>query len=222
MPLALQSRLLRVLQERCVTPLGASRSIPVDISLVCATHRRLREEVACGNFREDLYYRLNSLCITLPALRDRSDIRLLVEQLAARETLGRAPVRFAEDALQTMERYAWPGNLRQMFNVIRVMIALLDDDETLITRQHLPEELLETPWAAAAPEFICSLDEIGCQATQRALAAAGGNASAAARQLGISRNTLYRKLRKIAPGPARAEPAAREAQPARLKSAANW
>ena len=71
MPLNLQARLLRVLQERSVTPLGSSKSIQVDISLVCATHRRLREEVAQGSFREDLYYRLNGLCVTLPALRER-------------------------------------------------------------------------------------------------------------------------------------------------------
>ncbi|PKO88609.1 MAG: sigma-54-dependent Fis family transcriptional regulator, partial [Betaproteobacteria bacterium HGW-Betaproteobacteria-12] len=182
MPLALQSRLLRVLQERCVTPLGATHCTPLDISLVCATHRRLREEVARGTFREDLYYRLNGLCVTLPALRQRTDIRLLVAQLAERETIGRAPVQFSEAALQTMERYAWPGNLRQLFNVIRVLVALLDDDETVISREQLPDELLEQvtvpagqQWSAAAPEVNCSLDEIGYQLTRRALDAAGGN-----------------------------------------------
>ena len=83
MPLNLQARLLRVLQERCVTPLGSTRAIQVDISLVCATHRKLREEVARGTFREDLYYRLNGLSVTLPPLRDRTDIRAMVYKLAS-------------------------------------------------------------------------------------------------------------------------------------------
>ena len=212
MPLNLQARLLRVLQERCVTPLGSTRSIQVDISLVCATHRRLREEVARGTFREDLYYRLNGLCVTLPALRDRTDIRQMVAKLAAAEAGYRQPVQFSESALQAMEKYDWPGNIRQLFNVIRVAIALLDDGETLISESHLPEELFEInpfsgsctlpinadPFAAAPLEGSAgSLEEIGRQAALRTLEAAGGNISAAARQLGISRNTLYRKLGKF-------------------------
>ncbi|MCE1241394.1 MAG: sigma-54-dependent Fis family transcriptional regulator [Azonexaceae bacterium] len=214
MPLNLQARLLRVLQERCVTPLGSTRSIQVDISLVCATHRKLREEVARGNFREDLYYRLNGLAVTLPSLRERTDIRCIVEKLAAAEVGERAtPLRFSESALQAIEAYSWPGNIRQLLNVIRVAIALLDDDETLITETHLPEELFEEPlpgsplsqaeprhdpWAAAPPDPMgVSLEEIGRQAAMRALEAAGGNISLAARQLGISRNTLYRKLGRM-------------------------
>lgn len=211
MPLNLQARLLRVLQERCVTPLGSTRSIQVDISLVCATHRKLREEVARGTFREDLYYRLNGMSVTLPALRERTDIRTLVSKLAAAETASRsAPVRFSEGALQAIEGYAWPGNIRQLFNVIRVAIALLDDNETLIGETHLPEELFEAspfsrgtpapthdPWAAAPLDGSNSLDAISRQAAMRALEAAGGNISSAARQLGISRNTLYRKLGRM-------------------------
>ncbi len=211
MPLNLQARLLRVLQERYVTPLGSTRAIQVDISLVCATHRRLREEVAQGNFREDLYYRLNGLCVTLPALRDRTDIRQLITKLSTAEARYRDPVRFSENALLAMEKYDWPGNIRQLFNAIRVAIALLDEAETLITESHLPEDLFETtgftnntpspkiidPWAAVPLENkVGSLDEIGRLAAMRTLEAAGGNISAAARQLGISRNTLYRKLGK--------------------------
>ncbi len=208
MPLNLQARLLRVLQERCVTPLGSTRTVQVDISLVCATHRKLREEVARGHFREDLYYRLNGMSVTLPALRERTDIRALVAKLAAAETASRgAAVQFSAGALLAIEGYGWPGNIRQLFNVIRVAIALLDDDETLITETHLPEELFEVPlaapavatpafdpWAAAPLEGQNSLDAISRQAAQRAVEAAGGNISSAARQLGISRNTLYRKL----------------------------
>ena len=211
MPLNLQARLLRVLQERCVTPLGSTRSIQVDISLVCATHRKLREEVARGHFREDLYYRLNGMSVTLPALRERTDIRALVAKLAAAETASRGTsVQFSAGALLAIEGYGWPGNIRQLFNVIRVAIALLDDDETLITETHLPEELFEAPlaapavatpafdpWAAAPLEGQNSLDAISRQAAQRAVEAAGGNISSAARQLGISRNTLYRKLGRM-------------------------
>ena len=211
MPLNLQARLLRVLQERCVTPLGSTRTVQVDISLVCATHRKLREEVARGHFREDLYYRLNGMSVTLPALRERTDIRALVAKLAAAETASRGTaVQFSEGALLAIEGYGWPGNIRQLFNVIRVAIALLDDDETLITETHLPEELFEAPlaapavatpafdpWAAAPLEGQNSLDAISRQAAQRAVEAAGGNISSAARQLGISRNTLYRKLGRM-------------------------
>jgi len=209
MPVSMQARLLRVLQERAVTPLGSTREIQVDISLVCATHRKLREEVASGNFREDLYYRLNGMSVTLPPLRSRSDIRQLVDKLATGECCERGPVRFTEGALQVIERYAWPGNIRQLFNVIRVTIALLDDDEETVGESHLPEELFEMPlapsgedhqpqWAAAPLENpVGSLEEIGRQLAQRALDQANGNVSAAARQLGISRNTLYRKLGRL-------------------------
>lgn len=211
MPLNLQARLLRVLQERCVTPLGSTRSIQVDISLVCATHRKLREEVARGSFREDLYYRLNGMSVTLPSLRERTDIRSMVAKLAAAEAGPReTPVRFSEGALKAIEAYAWPGNIRQLFNAIRVAIALLDEGETLISETHLPEELFEGPLGAPPPAPVAAghnpwaaapldgnLEEMGRQVALRTLEAAGGNISAAARQLGISRNTLYRKLGRM-------------------------
>ena len=151
------------------------------------------------------------MCVTLPALRERTDIRQMVSKIAAAECRDRAPVRFSEDALRAIEQYAWPGNIRQLFNVIRVGIALLDDDENLITPSHLPEELFEAEFARPASAFSAhqpadaetfeqsagSLEEIGRQAALRTLEAAGGNISAAARQLGISRNTLYRKLGRL-------------------------
>ena len=214
MPLNLQARLLRVLQERSITPLGSCRAVQVDISLVCATHRRLREEVARGSFREDLYYRLNGLCVTLPALRERNDLRILADALVRGEVGTNSAVRFSEAAMRAMERYPWPGNIRQLSNVIRVALALLDEHETVITENHLPEELFElksdSPGSAASGseaqagtsfgptgEGSRSLEEIGRQAALRALDTVGGNISAAARQLGISRNTLYRKLGRL-------------------------
>jgi transcriptional regulator of acetoin/glycerol metabolism len=205
MPLHLQARLLRVLQERTVTPLGGTRSFPVDISLVCATHRKLREEVARGAFREDLYYRLNGLAVTLPSLRERSDRQALAEAIARDEAekSGHAgSIGFSQAARAAIEGYAWPGNIRQLYNAIRVAIALMDDDETQIDIHHLPEELFEeapiarpaNPSENSSPATNASLDQLGRQAARDALAACGGNYSAAARRLGISRNTLYRKL----------------------------
>ena len=213
MPLNLQARLLRVLQERSVTPLGSGKAVAVDISLVCATHRRLKEEVAQGNFREDLYYRLNGLSVALPALRERTDLRELVRKLVRAEA-GGAEVGVGEPAMEVLERYSWPGNIRQLNNVLRVAIALLDEGERIIDIHHLPEELVDEMPVPAAPARDSSaaapvasmapmapaagrLEEIEQQAIQRALDAAGGNISAAARKLGISRNTLYRKLGRL-------------------------
>jgi transcriptional regulator of acetoin/glycerol metabolism len=146
----------------------------------------------------------------LPALRERTDIRALVTKLTDCEAAGRtSPVSYTEGAMAAIEDYGWPGNIRQLVNVIRVAIALLDDDETQITESHLPEELFEaaphpavdgaaeTVPCSAPVETAGSLEEINRQVVVRALESAGGNISAAARQLGISRNTLYRKLGRM-------------------------
>ena len=221
MPLSLQARLLRVLQERCVTPLGTNKSIPVDITLVCATHRKLKEEVARGGFREDLYYRLNGLCINLPSLRERSDIGSLIEKLLREEAGPDRAVRISDKVMDAFLRYRWPGNIRQLSNVIKVGIALLDDDEDVIETWHLPDDVFEeidmlVPTSAAAPSCTSGpqaarsaeapkadsaafgrLEEIERDMIQRTLEAEQGNISAAARRLGISRNTLYRKLGRL-------------------------
>ncbi len=234
MPLSMQARLLRVLQERSVTPVGSLRSIPVDISLVCATHRMLRDAVAHGLFREDLYYRVNGLTVTLPPLRDRKDIRCLVENILGAEVAGSrsSEVVIGEEVMRFFEQYAWPGNIRQLQNVIRVSVALLDDDECEIQPVHLPEELfgldpmdstkdhaagartghaVMSDLSASAVSHISgsagqvgqgqggprSLDEIELEAIATVMREVGGNVSAAARRLGVSRNTLYRKLGRI-------------------------
>ncbi|NMG28998.1 sigma-54-dependent Fis family transcriptional regulator [Aromatoleum evansii] len=235
MPLGMQARLLRVLQERSVTPIGSMKSIPVDISLVCATHRVLRDAVKQGLFREDLYYRVNSLTVTLPPLRERTDIRHIVTNLLEMEAADRrsGPIGISEEVMGFFERYPWPGNVRQLQNVIRVAVALLDDDEHEIASVHLPEELFgidggdevaeplqrpvalaaqaaASPFAAALPAASAaivpqaaaastprSLDEIELEAITTVMREVGGNVSAAARRLGVSRNTLYRKLGKL-------------------------
>jgi transcriptional regulator of acetoin/glycerol metabolism len=212
MPLSLQARLLRVLQERCVIPLGGTRPVHVDISLVCATHRNLKEEVKEGRFRADLYYRLNGLSMTIPPLRERTDLSDLVLRLIAAETQGSGRhITVAAEVMEVFQRYSWPGNIRQLNNVLKVAIALLDDDEDVINVSHLPEdihevaEFFESPVVlehkiAAEPHPFAGdgkLEDMERQAILRVLEAEGNNISAAARKLGISRNTLYRKIGRM-------------------------
>ncbi len=220
MPLGMQARLLRVLQERCVTPVGSAKSIPVDFSLVCATHRVLRDAVARGEFREDLYYRVNSLTVSVPPLRERSDIRGIVQCILETEARDAdvEGVVIGDEVMCFIEQYAWPGNVRQLQNVLRVAVALLDRDEREIHSAHLPEELfvadpadsevkrgssavelpdpasiLNTPVGAGGRR----LDQLEIDAIEKVMREVGGNLSAAARYLGVSRNRLYRKLGRL-------------------------
>jgi transcriptional regulator of acetoin/glycerol metabolism len=218
MPLALQAHLLRVLQERQVVPLGSSKSIAVDVSIICATHRNLREMIERQQFREDLYYRLNGLAVRLPPLRERTDLRTLVDRILDREC-GDRWHQVAPDVLELFERYRWPGNVRQLSNVLRTA-CVMAGQERLITRAHLSDDFIEEALARAEPAppaapadapppvtvpaaepaakadepDIGSLDEVELATIRRAVEAAGGNISAAARRLGVSRNTIYRKL----------------------------
>ena len=209
MPLAMQARLLRVLQERVVTPLGSSAAIAVDVRLICATHQRLRNLIQQKAFRDDLYYRLNGLTVRLPPLRDRTDIKEIVTRLLL--TQGGAEWTFSADVWQLMLSHRWPGNLRQLSNVLATAIAIARPD-TQIRREHLPDDFLDDvadlPRAPApvptltsvadAPAYSAddngSLEHLATEAMQRALVRHHGNVSAAARELGVSRNTVYRKL----------------------------
>jgi sigma-54 dependent transcriptional regulator, acetoin dehydrogenase operon transcriptional activator AcoR len=200
MPLALQARLLRVLQERSVAPLGGTRQVEVDIHVVCATHRNLRAMMAEGSFRQDLYYRLNGLVVRLPALRERSDLTAIVQRvLQAGAEGGSPPLPVCPEIMALFARCAWPGNLRQLTNVLRTA-ALMAEGDTAIRREHLPEDFLEeceeavSPAVAAAPTTQ-PLQAITAAAIAQALVAQGGNVSAVARALGVSRNTVYRHLR---------------------------
>ncbi|WP_395707559.1 sigma-54-dependent Fis family transcriptional regulator [Casimicrobium huifangae] len=212
MPLAMQARLLRVLQERVVTPLGSGKAIPVDVRLVCATHKRLRDLIKVGGFRDDLYYRLNGLTVRLPALRERSDLREIVSRLLHAQ--GGPQWRLAPDVWALVMQHQWPGNLRQLSNVLATAMAIAAPG-TVIGRDHLPDDFLDDvaeldsgsgSAANVAPptnvsrrvstDAAASLDDLALDAMQRALARHHGNLSAAARELGVSRNTLYRKLPK--------------------------
>ena len=203
MPTSLQRHLLRVLQERQVTPLGGGRSVPVDFTLICATHRDLRREMDAGRFRPDLYYRINGLTLTLPNLRERGDLPALTAKMIEQAAPGRG-IELAPTVSAAFDRYTWPGNLRQLNNALRTACAMLDEDERLIDWSHLPDdvasELQHVPpaWPSSkdAPSELENLRALSESAVHRAVGAVGGNISEAARRLGISRNTLYRKLRR--------------------------
>ncbi len=222
MPLALQARLLRVLQERSVTPLGSQKSIAVDIAVIGATHRNLREMIDAGSFREDLYYRLNGLVVRLPALRDRSDLGAVAQRILLAECPQATP-HIGAGVMALFRRFAWPGNIRQLANVLRTA-AVMAAGEPQITEDHLSDDFLEDvqrvrveaqpampdvmssarpavaaielpPIEAAPPDIARTLGEAEIDMIRNAVDAANGNISEASKRLGISRNTVYRKLR---------------------------
>jgi transcriptional regulator of acetoin/glycerol metabolism len=201
MPLALQTRLLRVLQERQVTPLGSGQAVPVNFALICATHQPLREAAEAGRFRSDLYYRINGLTLQLPPLRARSDFAALTTQILRQ--LGAVPDLAPSAALLTrLAAYHWPGNLRQYANALRTALALHTPDEPCLDWQHLPDDLQADLQKTALSSAITpppalagqKLSDLSRAAMEQALQDTQGNWSAAARQLGISRQTLYRKM----------------------------
>jgi sigma-54 dependent transcriptional regulator, acetoin dehydrogenase operon transcriptional activator AcoR len=202
MPLALQSRLLRVLQERVVEPLGAARAVPVDFVLICASNRKLRDLVALGEFREDLYYRVNGLAVTLPPLRERTDLRAVVRNILRTECFDGRVTSVDDTVLGLFERHRWPGNFRQLSNVLRTASAMLDGHEHRIGIEHLPRDFVDelddaddTAEAGSPLAADVSLADIEASAVSAALQAHDGNVSAAARALGVSRTTVYRKMR---------------------------
>ena len=203
MPLGLQARLLRVLQERLVVPLGSTKPIPVDIALICATNRNLRELIAKGQFREDLYYRLNGLVVRLPPLRERTDLEIVINRLLSVESDG-PPYKVAPQVMDVFKRHSWPGNFRQLTNLLRTAMVMASEDR-VVRMEHLPEDFLEdvaaaeaqavaSPAASPAVAIPSRLEDVELLAIQKALKEHNGNVSAAARALGVSRNTIYRKL----------------------------
>ncbi|MCP1476865.1 transcriptional regulator of acetoin/glycerol metabolism [Pseudomonas sp. EB276 TE3739] len=196
MPLPTQARLLRVLQERCVQPVGSSELFPVDLRIISATNRSLREQVQLGRFREDLYYRIGGLTLELPPLRERSDKQALFKRLWQQH---REPTQWAglsPEVLELFEKHPWPGNLRQVSSVMQVALAMAEEQPVRL--EHLPDDffvdLEMEPVETAAP---LGLDLNDAEALNRELKAAGGNISHLARRLGVSRNTLYKRLRQI-------------------------
>jgi transcriptional regulator of acetoin/glycerol metabolism len=202
MPVTMQTRLLRVLEDGCVTPIGG-KPVAADFLLISATNADFKARIASQSFRSDLYYRLNGLAISLPCLRDRTDLPALIENILAREaaTRGGAKLRLSPELAAAFAAYHWPGNLRQLSGMIRTACLMLDDNETTLRMHHLSEEALsELSAKPAAPASSIieiagnSLREKSDAMIAAAVTQAGGNIAAAARNLGISRNTLYRRL----------------------------
>ena len=204
---SVQARLLRVLQERAVVRLGDHRDRPVDILVISATHRRLADMVESGTFRQDLFYRLVGHTLELPPLRARSDVQTLVSRLLLSRAaeLRLLPASAAlEDlltpaALSCLYAYRWPGNLRQLHNVLRALLALHEPGGPALDVRDLPAEIRGSPGsldpAPPAALFPALLSDAKREAVHRALKEHHGNVSAAARALGVSRSTVYGILR---------------------------
>lgn len=190
MSLRAQAALLRVLQEKVVTPVGSNQSRPVHARVVAATHRNLPEEIKAGRFRADLYYRLKGVLVELPPLRKRSDIL----ELAGNQIKQIAPERsitLTKEAQAMLISYSWPGNVRELQGVLIQATFLTEDDE--IDCEHIQLEGLEEG-SSSSEIGMMSLRETECQAIKKALYASRGNISQAAKLLQIGRNTLYRKM----------------------------
>jgi DNA-binding NtrC family response regulator len=199
----LQAKLLRVLQEHEVRPLGSTNTVKIDVRVVAATNRDLAEMMAEGGFREDLYYRLNVIQIELPPLRRRpDDILPLVEHFLLRAGGRSDPprrYRLASEAQRALLAYPWPGNVRELENSLERGIALCRGEE--ITLDDLPSQVRErkaTDFLAAAVARKMSLAELERNYIERVLEDEGGNKTRAAQRLGLDRKTLYRKLEEYA------------------------
>lgn len=197
MPLELQAKLLRVLQDGEIRRVGDTRVSRVDVRVVCATHRDLADFVSRGLFREDLYYRLKVLTLRVPPLRERAeDVLPLARMLLAEE--GQPALLFTAGAQAVLERHSWPGNVRELANAVKHGVALARG--ATIDVEDLPEELTTRParGVRASPPDLRTLAEIEREHVLHVLEACGGAQVEAARVLGIGRNTLWRKLRSYA------------------------
>jgi transcriptional regulator with PAS, ATPase and Fis domain len=210
---ALQVKLLRVLQEREIRPVGADRTIRVDVRVIAATNRDLALEVERKRFREDLYYRLQVIPITIPPLRERrSDIPVLVQYFLDRLNSQRPgqPVRISSEAMVHLWEYDWPGNVRELENLIERLVILSDDG--IIRAENLPPNIRtfisdkKIPRPTLGDEGIDlnrAVEEFEYRLIDEALRRTRGNKQAAAKLLGLKRTTLVAKLRRKASNPDR-------------------
>jgi transcriptional regulator of acetoin/glycerol metabolism len=209
MPQAMQMRLLRVLQERSVVRIGESRELPVDLLIICATNRKLTDLVDQGGFRQDLYYRITGHTLNLPPLRERQDIAEIIEALLRRRMASAGVSAVSEEleklispaAMQCLRDYSWPGNIRELEHVIHACVAL-HGVEHPIDVADLPENIapragMEGSGAVAPGQASALLREAEATTIRKALRDQAGNITAAARVLGISRSTLYSKLKRL-------------------------
>jgi two-component system, NtrC family, response regulator AtoC len=196
LPLAVQPKLLRVLEDRRVRPVGGDHEIALDVRVIAATHQDLGELVRLGRFRSDLMYRLDVLAVRLPALRERGDdILFLARRFAARcaASEDRSPPGLDDDAARALLAHAWPGNVRELRNCMEHAVAMAQTDE--IGLDDLPDKLRRGGEAAPTDPGWPPLAEVERRYIDRVLEHTGGNRSISARILGIDRRTLMRKLR---------------------------
>ncbi|BFM49899.1 sigma-54-dependent Fis family transcriptional regulator [Marinomonas sp. THO17] len=198
MPMAVQSRLLRVLQERVVTPLGSTEVYPVDIKLVSATNRKLKDEVQAGRFRQDLYYRISGLNIELPSLRQRQDKAALIRYLHNRLRREEPGPALSDAMLILLQQHPWPGNMRQLAHTLKVGMAMADGDE--LEEWHLPDDFFEDLVPAMEPLQVAqvSQEEPLERLIPRLLTENKGNVSQTAKLAGVSRNTVYKYAKQKA------------------------
>ena len=197
MPLSLQAKLLRFLQERVVERVGGRKEIPVDVRVICATHKNLHELIRTEDFREDLYYRISELSITIPSLSEREgDVLLLARVFLERisKQQGKKGYRFSKDALAALENYSWPGNVRELENRVK---------RAVIMAEHKQMTAADLELGGNSPEELATFnlreirDRSDRQAITRALNHVSGKVSQAAELLGVSRPTMYDLLRKF-------------------------
>jgi DNA-binding NtrC family response regulator len=214
-----QAKLLRALEERRIERLGGNESIAVDVRIISATHRPLEQEIAAGNFRADLFYRLRVVTVEIPPLRERrEDIPLLAETFArmASERYGLPARSLAPSALRRLLEYEWPGNVRELRNVIERAAVLAEGEE--LTARDLPEEIKDGHGRAPAESTLAATDEGGGLVVPftadfredrreferryitRCLEETGGNVTRAATMLGMHRQSLQHKLRELGLG----------------------
>ena len=208
MPLHLQTRFLRVLAESEVLPLGAERPIPVDFTVVAATHRDLRDRVAAGTFREDLYYRLCGATMSLPALRDRADKRYLIETVFDEEASGfDNHAGISAETMELLLTYSWPGNIRELRNVLRFALAISGDGP--VTPDDLPQEIgmqrlghgrplhLQSRLGSEGPALVAVSDDVDAERLLAALRRHKWNITLASQELKVCRATVYRQMKRF-------------------------
>ena len=197
MPLQLQAKLLRVLEERTLERVGSRTAIPVDLRIIAATNRDLTKEIAAGQFREDLYYRLNGVTLRIPPLRERKgDIELITRQFLDKwsRSCGRPPMRIAKDTLERLRNHPWPGNVRELDNEIERAVALAYGDTINMTDLSDPLQLHATRPATGGKTLLKDSEK---QLIELALKEAKGNKTQAAERLGMSREGLRKKLKRL-------------------------
>lgn len=195
LPIALQAKLLTVLQNRCITRIGSNKVIPVDIRLISATNKDIPDMVKQGLFREDLFYRINTIHLEIPPLRERGDdILLFIDTFLHRfaSKYQRPEIRMHEQTIEKLRSYHWPGNVRELQHAIEKAVILCEGN---VIR---PKDILvKQTWKPQAANAVPNLEEVERQAIEAAILQNKGNLTATAEQLGISRQTLYNKLKRF-------------------------